>query len=368
MQVASFARISFVTVVSILLSACSSIPHDEHGVLSIQRQGSFAIGGTVVTQPGTFDPIKQGVFNPAGPDSAGQTLHGDHAYVFYQIPVQARKLPLVLWHGAGQFSKTWETTPDGREGFQTIFLRRRFPVYVIDQPRRGNAGKSTVNGTISAAPDEQMWFGIFRIGVWPNYYDGVQFSRDPEALNQFFRQSTPDTGPRDVAVAVGAVSALMDKVGDAVLVTHSASGQLGWRTALKNKHVRAIVSYEPGGDFVFPEGENVVPMILGSRRVEPARVPLSEFMAFTKIPIIIYYGDNIAEAPSQNPGQEQWRVFLDVAQRWANIVNRHGGDVKVVHLPKIGIKGNTHFPFSDRNNREIADHLSQFLSEKGLDR
>ena len=109
-------------------------------------------------------------------------------------------------------------------------------------------------------------------------------------------------------------------------------------------------------------------MILGSRRVEPARVPLSEFMAFTKIPIIIYYGDNITEAPSQNPGQEQWRVFLDVAQRWANIVNRHGGDVKVVHLPKIGIKGNTHFPFSDRNNREIADHLSQFLSEKGLDR
>jgi pimeloyl-ACP methyl ester carboxylesterase len=51
-----------------------------------------------------------------------------------------RKLPLVFLHGTGQFSKTWETTPDGREGFQTIFLRRRFPVYLIDQRRRGNAG------------------------------------------------------------------------------------------------------------------------------------------------------------------------------------------------------------------------------------
>jgi hypothetical protein len=54
----------------------------------------------------------------------GQTFHGDHAYVFYQIPVKARKLPLVFWHGIGQFSKTWETTPDGREGYQNIFLRR----------------------------------------------------------------------------------------------------------------------------------------------------------------------------------------------------------------------------------------------------
>lgn len=53
------------------------------------------------------------------------------------IPVGARRLPLVFWHGFGQFSKTWETTPDGREGFQNIFLRRGFPVYVIDQPRRG---------------------------------------------------------------------------------------------------------------------------------------------------------------------------------------------------------------------------------------
>ena len=70
--------------------------------------------------PATFDPLK-----PTAP--AGQTFRGDHAYAFYQVPANARKLPLVLWHGAGQFSKTWETTADGREGYQTIFLRRGFP-------------------------------------------------------------------------------------------------------------------------------------------------------------------------------------------------------------------------------------------------
>ncbi len=61
--------------------------------LVIQEQGSFAVGGTVVTAPGTVDPIAQGAFNPAGPDPRGQTLHGDHAYVFYQVPANARRLP-----------------------------------------------------------------------------------------------------------------------------------------------------------------------------------------------------------------------------------------------------------------------------------
>ncbi len=155
--------------------------------LMIQEQGSFAIGGTVMTRPGTYDATNR--------SPAGQTLHGDHAYVFYQVPARARRLPLVLWHGMGQFSKTWETTPDGREGFQNIFLRRRFAVYVIDQPRRGRAGRSTLPVTITPTPDEQDWFGTFRLGIWPDLFPGVQFSRDPEALNQYFRQITPDTGP-----------------------------------------------------------------------------------------------------------------------------------------------------------------------------
>ena len=56
----------------------------------LQKQGSFAVGGSVVTAPGTFDPLKHGAFNPAAQESAGQTLRGDHAYVFYQVPVGSR--------------------------------------------------------------------------------------------------------------------------------------------------------------------------------------------------------------------------------------------------------------------------------------
>ena len=58
---------------------------------------------------------------------------------------------------------------------------------------------------------------------------------------------------------------------------------------------------------------------------------------------------------------------LAMARLWADAVNRRGGDVTVVHLPQIGIRGNTHFPFSDLNNLEIARLLSEFLEKKGLD-
>ena len=340
----------------------------QKGPIVLEDQGSFAVGGKVITAQGTFDPIEDGAFNPGNQSSDGQTLHGDHAYVFYQIPKKAKKLPLVFWHGYGQFSKTWETTPDGREGFQNIFLRKKYPVYLIDQPRRGRAGRSTVPGTISAAPDDQLWFGIFRLGVGTEFYPGVQFDKNPETLDQFFRQITPDTGPIDFDANTQAVSALFDQIGDGILVTHSHSGGQGWLIALKTDHIKGIISYEPGSNFVFPEGSvpEPIPYVGGTLRAIGA--PMEDFQKLTQIPIVIYYGDYIPTEPVENPAQEQWRAALEMAKRWTETVNEHGGDVTLVHLPEIGIKGNTHFPFSDLNNQQIADLMSKWLREKGFDK
>jgi hypothetical protein len=327
--------------------------------LVIESQGSFLVGGTMISSPGKFDPYK--------PTSDGQTYRGDHAYVFYQVPPKARKYPLVLWHGFGQFSKTWETTPDGREGYQNIFLRRRFSVYVLDQPRRGNAGRSTVEATIKPTPDEQNWFGAFRLGIWPDYFPNVQFSRDPETLDQYFRQMTPSIGPFDMEVLTDATSRLLDKIGPAVLVTHSQAGGPGWVTAIKNPKVRGIVAYEPGSNFVFPEGEVPAPIPSSSGALQANAVPLADFLKLTRIPIVIYYGDNIPAKLDANPGADGWRARLELARLWRDAVNARGGDVTVVHLPEIGIRGNTHFPFSDLNNLEIADLMSKYLASKKLD-
>ena len=326
----------------------------------IQEQGSFAVGGSVKTEPGTFDAGK-----PLDP--AGQTYRGDHAYVFYQVPPNARRLPLVMWHGAGQFSKTWETTPDGREGFQNIFLRRGHSTYLIDQPRRGRAGRTMVETAIKPTADEQFWFGQFRVGIWPNYFDGVQFARDPETLNQYFRAMTPNTGPFDIGVISDSVSALFNKIGAGILVTHSQSGGPGWITVTKNPNVKAVVAFEPGSGFVFPEGEVPAPIVNAFDKLEGIAIPKSEFMALTRIPIVIFYGDNIPQQPTSVVTQDAWRARLQMARVWRDTVNRHGGDVTLVHLPEAGIRGNTHFPFSDLNNIEIADLVSKFLAEKKLD-
>ncbi len=291
---------SFLLAACIFMSACSMVqPNGKPAPLIIQEQGSFAVGGKVVTAPGTFDPVRM--------SPEGQTFHGDHAYVFYQIPENARKLPLALWHGYGQFSKTWETTPDGREGYQNIFLRRGFGVYVIDQPRRGNAGRSTQPSTLTPVADEQKWFNIFRIGIWPDFFPDVQFSLNPDALEQYFRQMTPDTGAIDMGVNSDAVAALFNKIGQGILVTHSHSGGMGWDTVIKSQNIRAVVSYEPGSNFIFPEGEVPPPKVSSGGKLEAVGVPLPDFMKLTKIPIIIFYGDNIPEQPSANPGQDQWR-------------------------------------------------------------
>lgn len=333
---------------------------DSSNSIVIQKQGSFAAGGKILQNKGTFD-----VYNPAA--TTGQTLHGDHAYVFYQIPQKARKYPLVFLHGADQSARTWETTPDGREGFQNIFLRRKYSVYLIDQPRRGRAGQSTVEQNIKPVPNDQLWYGQFRIGLYPQYFEGSQFPKGEESLNQFFRQITPNTGPYNARLISDTVAGLFDITGEGILVTHSQGGGSGWLAAIKNPKIKAIAAFEPGSGFVFPEGEapETIPTKLWP--ISAVEISKEDFMKLTRIPIVIYFGDNIPAEISDIPNLDSWRVRLQMAKLWADAVNRHGGDVEIVHLPEIGIKGNTHFLFSDLNNLEIADLLENFLKKKGLD-
>ena len=328
------------------------------GALVIARQGMFSSGGTV-TEPveGEFDETT----NWLDLTRAGNTAHVDHANVLYQIPANGNGNPIVYLHGYGQSRMGWMTTPDGREGWSDIFLKNGHSAFLVDQPRRGEAGSTAAmtadnidtwsEDSKEYMPGDQAWYTHFRIGrVAPERYEGSQFPEGEEAQNQFFRQMTPNTGSYDEAVDAAALGEVMNDVyemtGDkAIYITHSQGGRVGWSTPME--HVSAIVAIEPGGT---PE--------IGSETYQK--------LLDAKIPIVIYLGDYIDNGPQDIQSTGFWKDVKVAAFEFAEAYNADGGDCTVVDLPKEGITGNSHFMFQEMNNQEIAEHIESWLAERGL--
>lgn len=352
----------------LLLSACA---HRSATGLMLAEQGSFTVGGSAITHPGVFTPE-----NFIAPE--GQRAYGDFAYVKYQRPVRARKLPLVFQHGGAQSSRTWESTVDGREGFDTLFLRRGYSVYLLDQPRSGKANLSTRAITPDTPWASNPMYGdktlyiLSRIGHFDASGQPVPNAQFPqgEAQYQAFQQSwSVGSGPLDNDLNADVLAQLVDKIGGAVLVTHSMGGTIGWRAAMRSPRVKAIVAWEPGGTpFVFPQNE--MPTLAKARferlSATALGVPMGEFLKLTRIPILLYYGDHIQQG-SNNVGEDKWGTELAMARQFVAAINRHGGDATLVHLPEIGIRGNSHFLMGEKNNAQLADLMAQWLKEKGLD-
>lgn len=182
-------------------------------------------------------------------------------------------------------------------------------------------------------------------------------------MSNFFRQMVPDLSNHKLDVT--ALDAMAQKIGDHILVTHSAGGFPGWMAAMNNTEVRGVVALEPGG-FVFPEGE--VPEALPGLTGGLAGVPVSvdKFMELTRKPVVIYFGDYIPEAGATTLGGSNWEVRLKMAREFVDAVNRHGGNATLVEPPKIGIKGNSHFLMQDLNNDVIAAHVAHWLTKMRL--
>lgn len=349
------------------------VEQSKKAPIILETQGSFSIGGTTVQHAGEFS--MQHFLEPEG-----QKAYGDHAYVFYQIPMHAKKYPLVFQHGGAQSKRTWESTPDGREGFQNIFLRKGYSVYLLDQPRIGEAGLATeAAGEGNPYAKNPMYadralYMLSRVGVYENHpvpFSNAQVPRNKESLDQFQRTWTPYTGKLDDDINAASLAKLLDKTGPSILVTHSMGGTVGWRTPFLTDNVKAIVAFEPGGTpFLFPEGEvpESSPTTYAPIAAQAKGVLLSDFQKLTKMPIVLYYGDNIADKPSEVVGPDKWRSELDMAKKFVAAVNRHGGDATLVHLPDMGIEGNTHFLMADLNNEQIANLMAKWLKEKGLDK
>ena len=133
---------------------------------------------------------------------------------------------------------------------------------------------------------------------------------------------------------------------------------------------QGIMAYEPGGTpFIFPETE--MPKITEARfkalSASAMGVPMEDFLKLARIPIILYYGDYI-KIGSENVGEDKWGTEFAMARQFVDTINRHGGDATLIHLPEIGIKGNSHFLMQEKNNAEIMKLALDWLKKKGLDK
>jgi hypothetical protein len=329
-----------IAVTCITIGAVAAQPREEPPIV-LARQGAFEVGGKVIS-------------------GAKGTLSCDLGYVEYQIPIKARAVALFMWHSSS--AKVWQTRWDGGEGYQSIFLRRGYPVHLWDGPRVGRGNWGCENYTYTAEPGrDQQNFIAWRFGAkYPEWFPGVQFpTADAKAWEQATRARYDEFDTvKNAQLETDAAAKAIDQIGPSVLLTNSAGGWRALLTLLKttSDNIKAIVAYENPG-FVFPEGEGpqLEPGPFG-----PVYVPMAEFTKLTRIPIQFVWGDNVDRSPSWTKHLENCRTFVD-------LVNANGGHAEILMLPSVGLKGNTHIPFADLNNVAVADQLSAFLARYKLD-
>jgi len=333
-----------IMVLALSLAAGSAWAQSQEPIL-LREMGSFHIGGRVIEITG--QPIKEVVFTPGGvpakmdPNGKYQV---EQMYVQYFLPQNRRgKLPLLLWHGGGLTGVTYETKPDGDEGWLTYFIRKGWDTYISDAVERGRAGwTNTFKGDPLFLPVGDPWerFRIGPPGSWNDdkakraTYPGVQFPI--EAYEQFMKQAVPRWLTTDERI-VAAYVELVDKLCPCVVMVHSQSGSFGYKVLeARPEKVKALIAVEPtlAGD------RNKVEAIKGT-------------------PILVLYGDNAKDHP-------RWSKIRQGGVDYAAVLKSAGGSIDVVDLPEVGIKGNSHMVMMDKNSDVVADLIQKWLVSKGL--
>lgn len=307
--------------------------------LRVERQGSFFVGG---------HDVHSDTLSSTATRAPSGTITVDQVYVRYQIPVGATGRPLTLIHGCCLTGKTWETTPDGRMGWDEYFVRRGRSVYVLDQASRGRsaANPSAINSvklgkaapdqlpSIAAVSHEEAW-AVFRFG--PEYrkvFPGLQFPLEAEA--EFWKQMVPDwfEALPTPNPTVPALSALAQRVNGTVLVSHSQSGIYPFQAAaLSTTGVAGIVAIEPGAC--------------------PAAT--DDMRPYANMPILVLFGDYVDLSPRWSPRLKACREFVQAA-------TKAGARAELVVLPDVGFHGNSHMLMQDRNSLGIADWLLAWIN------
>src|SRR5579863_9145697 len=334
---------AFIIVTSLLIAA-------DNNPLTIAEQGSFFVGGeTRHIAPPPNAP-------PNSPGAAPTDVTVNQMYVQYQKPVDAaRHVPVVMVHGCCLSSKTWETTPDGRMGWNEYFLRKSRSVYLADQVARARSGfdATIINAVKSgAAPPSQLpnvlmashqtsWT-LFRFG--PTFNTAFPDEQFPvQAADELYKQMIPDVNsllPTPNPTWKN-MAALAVQLRGAVLIGHSESGFFPEEAALIDPTgVRGIVSIE----------------MACTTNMNP-----QQLATMAKIPILVMFGDHLGDV--KGPFGGIWTMNFETCKKFVDQVTAAGGDAQLMELPKLGIKGNSHMLMQDKNNLQLADLILTWIDK-----
>lgn len=324
--------------IAVLAPAADRTRDDLKKPLVLASQGSFFVGGEAKALDSTA--------------AGSQTITVNQMYVQYQIPPGGeRHVPVVMVHGCCLSSKTWETTPDGRMGWNEYFVRRERPVYLADQVSRARSGfdptifsavksgKLTPNElpNILAASHQTAWT-VFRFG--PEFNKPFPDGQFPvEAIDELYKQMIPDlnaTLPSPNPTWKN-MAALAVKLHGAILMGHSESGFFPEQAALLDASgMKGMISIE-------------MPC--------PA-LAAEQIAALAKMPILVMFGDHLGDVRG---GPANWANSFESCQKFVQQVKDAGGDAEMMYLPKLGIRGNSHMLMQDRNNLQLADLLLEWI-------
>src|SRR5581483_7335055 len=350
--------------------------------LSIAKQGNFYVGGKYVATKGDTPMVGQ-------------------AYVQFQIPArQTHAYPIVMIHGGSQTGSGWISTPDGRDGWATYFLRRGYAVYIVDQVARGRSPYiAEVYGASKSQTREysmQRFSSIEKYNLWPQaklhtQWPGGIEPGDP-ALDSYIASGVPSMENREMQskMNVDAFAALLDRIGPSIVFVHSQSGQYGWPLAqARPALVKALVAAEPSGppvhDIDFP-GENgeFYRDVAKLKRFGPTDIPLAYDPSVTDQSPLEFVRQEKSDAPDLVRcwrQKEPARKLVAVGDRpilvlgteasfyapynhcTVGYLKQAGVDVSFVKLADVGIHGNGHMMMMEKNSDAIAAVIDGWLDK-----
>jgi pimeloyl-ACP methyl ester carboxylesterase len=321
--------------------------------LVLKAQGSFFVGGEKAEQT----RVELGGLGPGGHIAVNQM------YVRYMVPQNGDgNVPVVMVHGATLTGKSWETTPDGRMGWDEYFVRKGHPVYVPDQVGRGRSGfdQAVFNDVrAGSAPASSLppWLRFSDEVVWPNFrfgsapgapYPDSQFP--VAAVDELSKQGVPDMSfgmPRP-SPTIKALSDLATQLKGVVLMGHSQSGPFPLDAALLSPSAaRGLVLVEPGRC--------------------PDTYTDQEIATLATLPVLVVFGDH-RDTPTGISTDHFWQISFDGCQALIGRLKAAGGDAQMLNPPDRGIRGNSHMIMQDKNNLQIADLILLWIEEHVIKR